>query len=337
MEKAIHQKRASVSYAVVKTAIVIIVLVSIALFIFYQLDGNVRFNHLINNVGILEKSLDILYYVGESARSAVVVKLVNLGYIPRNRNGPGGKFDLNQLLNFQFIAPNLTRANNEMRNSISYFEEEQREEFYELIPVYYPDNITLNSYHNAFDIHSQLVSSGLKLYTDLPDTPAPDNPDLNFIINNTLSSLLTHDTKVFSLLKEEDARIVNEMAEFVLILLGILVLTGMIVILITIKNEVNFIKKKMLFFEHFFRINEVKIKKSINKATRFYEALKDNNYNEEDVMYEVQSGSQNKSKTWASTNRAHEQDNSQLAIKKRKANFHMINPSPWQNTTFVIV
>ena len=329
MEKAIHQKRTSVSYAVVKTAIVTIVLVSIALFLFYQIDGNVKFNHLINNVEILEKSLDILYYVGESTRTAVTVKLINLGFIPRNRHG-AGKFDLSLLSNFRDIAPNLAQANNEMRNSMFYFKEEQRKQFYELIPVYYPDNITLNSYHNAFDIHSQLVSSGLRLYADLPATPAPDNPDLNFIINNTLlNSLLTHDMKVFSLLQEEDARIVNEMAEFVLILLSILIFTGVIVIMVTIKNEVNFIKKKVLFFDHFFRINEVYIRKTINKAGRFYEALKDNNYNEEDVLYEVQSYSQNKSKTWATSHRANEQDHSQLATKKRKANFRAINKESW--------
>jgi len=329
VEKAIHQKKTSVSYAVVKIAIVGILLVSIGLFTYYQFHGSASFDHLVSNVGILQRSLDVLFYASEFSRISTPVKLVDLGFIPRNRNG-GGQFDKAMLSSIPVISTNLTQANNALRNSMYYFNQEQRDKFYELIEVYTPDDLTTVTSHNAFDIHSQLVSAGLRIYANLPTIPTANNPDLNFILNNTLNSLIIHDTEIFTLLQEEDRQIVNEMADFVLVLLGILVFVGIIVIIVTMKNEARFIKKKMLFFDHFFRFNEIYIRAALYKATDFYEALKDNDLNEEDIMKRVQNLSDSKSRTTSATKAENNNESiQQMMIKKKKANFRWINKDSW--------
>ena len=328
VERAIHRNKMPVSYRLVKISVIGFILLSVVLFAYYQIEGNKKFDLLIENTNILEYSLTVLYYLNECTRTVTPVKLIDLEYIPRNRNG-GGQFDLTLIRNFNYIVPNLTQANNKLRNSMSYFNTEQREKFYELIPVIQQDNLTINPEYNAFDVHAQLMSSALKLYVNLPTVPSNTDPDLNFIFNNTINDLLTHDEAIFTLLQEEDKHIVDGMANFVLVLLGIMLGTGVIVIVVLIRNEVNFIKKKMLFFDHFLRINEQDIYFVIHKSNRFYEALKEINFNEEDILYELQSHDNENSKALQTEGGRRSEKPHQFFIKKKKANFKSINKDSW--------
>jgi len=329
VEKAIHQNHMPVSYKLVKISVIGFILLSIFLFAYYQIEGNRKFDLLVSNMDILGYSLTILYYVNECTRSVTLTKLIDVGYVPRNRNG-GGVFDWWLINNFGYIVPNLTNANNKLRESVSYFNEDQRNKFYELIPVIQQDKLDLNPKQNAFDIHTQLISSGLKLYKALPTIPSNDNPDLNFIFNNTINDLLIHDQEIFSLLQEEDKRIVNAMANFVLSLLGIMVGTGIVVIVVLIRNEVNFIKKKMLFFDHFLRIKEKSVRSTIFKSTRFYEALKNSNYSEVGILAEVQGLNVDKTKSIAADDDNQAANNQhQFIIKRKKASLRSINKDSW--------
>jgi len=329
MERAIHQNKIPVSYTLVKISVIGFILLSIVLFAYFQIEGNKKFDLLLNNMSILEYSLAVLYYLNECTRSVTPVKLIDLGYIPKNRNG-GGQFDLTLIRNFNYIVPNLTQANNKLRNSMSYFNEEQRDKFYELLPIIEQGNVAENVLGNAFDLHTQLMSSALKLYVALPTIPSNDNPDLNFIFNNTINDLLTHDREVFALLQEEDDRIVSAMAKFVLTLLGIMLGTGIVVIVVLIRNEINFVKKKMLFLDHFLRISEKNVKSIIYKSTNFYEALRNSNYNEEDILTEVEALGIERTGVLSTED---EMDTSQsyhnFLNKKKKASLKSINKDSW--------
>ena len=330
MERAIHQNKIPVSYTLVKMSVIGFIILSIVLFAYFQIEGNVKFDLLVNNMNILEYSLAILYYTNECTRSVTPVKLIDLGYIPQNRNG-GGVFDWWLIHNFGYIVPNLTQANNNLMDSMSYFSEEQRNKFYELIPVIQQDTLNLNPKENAFDIHTQLASSAIRLYNALPKIPANDNPDLNFIFNNTINDLLIHDREIFSLLQEEDKRIVNAMANFVLTLLGVMVGTGIVVIVVLIRSEVRFIKKKMLFLDHFLRIGEGNVRSIIRKSTHFYEALRDSNYNEEDVLSEVESLELNAIKSLSTEDEMNTtlRNQQNFLNKKKKASLKSINKDSW--------
>jgi len=111
------------------------------------------------------------------------------------------------------------------------------------------------------------------------------------------------------------------------------------VILILVRNETIFIKKKMLFFDYFLRISENDVEKTIMKAKRFNELLENKNSNEEEIMTKMQELENSNSILLNKLDGAAKGLNMihSSNMRKKKANFKSINSDTWLGVVFLII
>jgi len=330
-ERAIYYTEGTNLYKLVKASVIGFILMNIALFIYYQVQGNRNFANMIDNIDVLSLAINRLFQTVEMNRRTTVIRLIESGFLPRNRNGIP-EFDALLVSDFAGVVTTLSSLNNNLRSSVYRFNKEQQDEFYEPIRIFQGDIV---DYGNAFDLTSQIVSAGFRLYAALPSVPDFDNEDLSFIFYNTMNDLVDHSENLFTLLLKEDKRIVTGMTNLVLILLLILVAGGVGVILVLVRSEMIFIKRKMLFFDYFLRIGEGDVDITIMKATRFHELLENKNSNEEEIMNRMQE-LENAKPVVPNKSEAKSQQNTSN-LRKKKANFKAVNNDTWLGVIFLIL
>lgn len=239
-ESAIYYKNNKVYYKLVKVSVAALVLLSIVLFIYYKVQGDEDFFKVTNNVNVLKTTIERLFMVTESSRRIANIIVLQNGYQDKNRNW-AADYGAQLVINYLPDLQKLSQLNNDLQNMIYNFTTEQQKVFFEPIEVNQVDQIsTIIPRESAFEICTQIITAGMRLYADRPKAPAVTNPNLRFIFNNTLNGLVIHTEKLYDLLMKKDKEIIQDMKNLIIYLIYISIGLGMIVIGVLIQGEIAF-------------------------------------------------------------------------------------------------
>ena len=159
------------------------------------------------------------------------------------------------------------------------------------------DDIGNIAYENTFELCSQLASAGFRLLGGLPNVPGVSNPDILFILNNTLNDVVIHSEDLYSLILKQDEGVLKKMKQLLLITLVIMAVTSLLILIILLQREYSFISKRFRFFFHFARISDTERGHIVQKTSRFYSLLSDSSFSEEFIMVQMQAQETKRKKT----------------------------------------
>ena len=283
-EKGIYFQNKITYYKLVKISIVLLILATIILFIYYKIQGEQNFQHIIVNVTILKLTIERLFEVFEMNRRTSIIKVIENGFMTRQRNGVAN-FTVSLLGDFMGLSTVLAAKNNELRDVLYMFNLQQQQKFNELVKVNWNNQVSeLIGSESAFQLCSELTSSGFHLYTLRTQSISPDDPDLRFIFNNTLNGIVIHSESLYDLLIEKDREIIQGMKNLIIYIQVICAAVTIAVIMVLVHSEYVFYNKKMLFFEQFLRISDQEAEQILVRSHEFFDMLNDIGLNEDEMM-----------------------------------------------------
>ena len=326
-EKAVYFTGKSASYNIVKGALIGLILITIGSFIYYQVQGDTSFQQLTNNVLVLQLIIERLFEAVDTYRRAAIIYAIENGFMDRARHGLPD-FSLILVSDLLGVAEVLSTKNSNLRDMVSLFSDKLQSKFYELLYIEQVDTSLSLQYENAFELSSQLASAELRLYAALPQTPSATNADLRFLFNNTMNGLFLHTNDLYGQLMKQDHDIILGMKNIMLYLLLISAVVGIIVILILVRSEIMFIRKKMLFFDYFLRIHDEDVDNVLEKTHAFYRLLKNKNVIEDDIMEEIK-GIEDEQKNPKTITKKSQNSKHLSQVKRKRGDFRDINKDIW--------
>ena len=271
IEKAIYTTQVDKTIKTMNWIVLLYCLASIILLIYDQIITNSNLNRLKANIQVQKSSTQRLFLILEINRQAQLLSVIEKGLAPQARQTADDTLaSLNNLLT---LGNGLNSYNNDIRLSINTIDFSEQPRFYANIPVKERGDLETTKLMNTFDACTEIINSAIQLNSLLPDRPASDNLDLEFILSNTLNSLVVKNEEVASILLDDNNISLKQVETTILILLIVIVTVAILIFLMVMRSEIKFISRKVVFLESFFRIKNYEIEENIFIVDAFHTSL----------------------------------------------------------------
>jgi len=187
---------------------------------------------------------------------------------------------LSNLQSLEKTSTDLSNSNNEIRRSISKIDQSEQPRFYKEILIYERGDNTQTKQLNSLDACTEIVNSGLRLNDMIPSKPAFDDPDLVFILSNTLNDLVVSNEEIANILLDDNRISLQKVETTIIILLIATVAISFGIITFVGRSEKKFAKRKINFLDSFLRIKDYEIASTLAVVNNFNNALKENDREE---------------------------------------------------------
>ena len=247
IERAIYTTQIDRTIKTMNWIVLLYCFATIVLLIYDQVITNSNLNRLNSNVQVQKISTQRLYLIAEINRRAQLINVIERGLAPKVRQTSDDTIQsMNDLLN---LSNSLNNYNNEIRLSVNKIDSTEQHRFYEDIPIKERGNMNAIRLMNTFDTCTEIINSAIQLNGILSNRPAYDNPDLVFILSNTLNSLVVKNEEVANILVDDNNISLQQIEITILILLIVIVAVAVLIFLMVTRSEIKFIRRKVVFLD----------------------------------------------------------------------------------------
>jgi len=278
VERAIYNSTVDTSIKILNYIVGGFCVVAVIMVIYYLLISNSNLNRVKSNVEVQKQSTLRLYLIVETNRMARIVNIIQRGLSPASRLYTDDV--IYNLEEFPEVSNSLSSANNQIRLSISKIDKSEQPRFYEKLPIQERGTPSIVKQLNSLDACTEIVNAGFRLNSLLPDKPDADNPDLTFILENTLNDLVVNNEDIANILLDDNQISLAKVEHTVLILMIVTLVISISIILFVGRSELKFIKRKNNFLDSFLRIKDYELEGTLGVVNSLYTALKDNDRDE---------------------------------------------------------
>jgi PAS domain S-box-containing protein len=272
IERAVYTTEVDKTIKSLNWIAILFYLITVGLLIFDQVATNNNLSKLQANVEVQKFSTQKLFLIIEIDRRARIINLMQRGLIPKARLDSTDDIPLN--LDEMLESSNyLSQNNTEIRLSVNKIDSSQRQRFYDNIPVKERGGSSLVRYMNSFDASTEIINSVIQLYNLLPDSPAYDDIDLQFILGNSLNDLVVKNEEVAMILLDDNKLSLRDVENTILISLVVIVVITFGLFFMVARSEMKFIRRKRTFLDIFFRIKDAEIEENLFIVNAFYVSL----------------------------------------------------------------
>jgi len=274
LESAIYLTENHPSIRYLTLFVILFCLASLGMIAISQVNVYSTTSRIQTNLQILQSSYNRIFYIVEINRRARMLYLLQKGLASSARHTADyGLTIMNSTLQ---TAQNLTNYNFQLRSQVHLVDDSIRKQFYNLITEADKWDLTKTIQANTFDICDELVNTGLEINQRYPSKPNPTNKNLLFIFNNTFNALLVESQRVVPILRQDNRLAMDQIRNTLIAVLAIATGIAVIIFCITLKIEMNFMKRKAHFHEIFLMIKDYEIEPHLFIAGNFHSSLKEN-------------------------------------------------------------
>jgi len=272
IERAVYTTEVDKTIKSLNWIAILFYLVTVALLVFDQVTTSKNLSKLQANVEVQKFSTQKLYLIIEIDRRARIINLMQRGLIPKARLDATDDIPLN-LDEMLESSDYLSQNNTEIRLSVNKIDSSQRQRFYDNIPVKERGDPSVVRYMNSFDASTEIINSVIQLYNLLPDSPAYDDIDLQFILGNSLNDLVVKNEEVAMILLDDNKLSLRDVQNTILISLIVIIVITFGLFFMVARSEIKFIRRKRTFLDTFFRIKDAEIEENLYIVNAFYVSL----------------------------------------------------------------
>jgi PAS domain S-box-containing protein len=277
VERAIYNSTVDTSIKILNYIVGGFCIVAVIMVIYYLLISNSNLNRVKSNIEVQKQSTLRLYLIVETNRMARIINIIQRGLSPASRLYPDDV--IYNLEEFPEVSDSLSSANNQVRLSISKIDKSEQPRFYGKLPIQERGSSAIKKL-NSLDACTEIVNSGFRLNSLLPGKPDADDPDLTFILENTLNDLVVNNEDIANILLDDNQISLARVEHTVLILMIVTLIISIGIILFVGRSELRFIKRKTNFLDSFLRIKDYELDGTLGVVNSLYTALKDNDRDE---------------------------------------------------------
>ena len=183
---------------------------------------------------------------------------------------------------FAIAAPVLSSYNNALRSSITYVEREFRDRFFEKILVLGRDsnlNGLLYRESNSFELIAEIVAASYRIAAETVNQNYTQNPDIQFIINNSFNSLLVKGEELLDIVVASNERSLDSIEELLTVFTIVSALLTVTLLVMFVLFIVKFTKDRQKLMNVFLRLNEEDLEKHTALVAKFCNSLQKNDMN----------------------------------------------------------